>query len=93
MKPNEECARLVTLKDHLDMETEGSITPAQRAANDSPPTEVDIKIARLETLIVRKRAIAFLRALDNRLDAFERGEIMPMPEIEKPIPAYLRSHT
>ena len=85
----EECI-LMTRNDHLEIEKEGARTPAQ-AANDSPPTKVDLKIAEVETRLIRKRALVFLRALDNRLDAIVRGEIPPMPTLERPLPEILRA--
>ena len=73
----------------MSLRFEGDRSPVQ-AANDEPPAPVDLAIARLETLRLRKRAIAYLRALDNRLDALDRGEVPPMPEWDIPVPAYLR---
>ena len=89
----EECARLVTLRDHLDMETEGSLTPAQRAANDTPPTELDLSIAQCETLLAIKLAETYRRKLFDRLDHVRLGRITPMPELRSDVPKYLQSRS
>jgi hypothetical protein len=87
---NTEAAHLMTIAEHREIEAEGERTPAQ-AANDSPPTELDCKVADLETLFAIKRANAYLSALTKRRADISHGVIQPMPELERPLPQWLRT--
>ena len=87
----EECARLVTRNDHLDAETEGSLTPAQ-AANDSPASIADLAIAHADTVFALDRARKFTARLNARLQSISNGTIPEMPTYENtmPLPNHLR---